>query len=115
MTEPHCLKCTKKGLACSGLGIRYRFNTGIASRGKFRGKPYPILDAQNEDQNTSSSEKEEFLPVSAANKPDNEIKYASKGELERGRRKRLPSMGRSIPLTLQVMDSKTEFLFAHCM
>ncbi|KAH8817330.1 hypothetical protein F5884DRAFT_779084 [Xylogone sp. PMI_703] len=27
-TEPECLKCAKKGIQCSGQGIRYRFSTG---------------------------------------------------------------------------------------
>jgi hypothetical protein len=36
-TEPHCLKCQKKGVPCPGMGIRYRFNDGIAARGKLKG------------------------------------------------------------------------------
>lgn len=44
-TEPQCLKCAAKGLECSGNGVRYRFNDGIASRGKFRGHTTPA--AQN--------------------------------------------------------------------
>lgn len=40
-TEPQCLKCAAKGLECSGNGLRYRFNDGIASRGKFRGQTTP--------------------------------------------------------------------------
>ncbi|KAL9471006.1 hypothetical protein ACSS6W_008947 [Trichoderma asperelloides] len=42
MGEPRCLKCTNKGLECSGNGLRYRFNNGIASRGKLRGLSIPI-------------------------------------------------------------------------
>lgn len=41
--EP-CQKCIKKGLQCSGLGIRYRFNDGVASRGRLAGKPVPVED-----------------------------------------------------------------------
>ncbi|KAF7561537.1 hypothetical protein G7046_g2605 [Stylonectria norvegica] len=37
-TGPQCLKCASKGLKCSGLGIRHRFNDGVASRGKWAGK-----------------------------------------------------------------------------
>jgi hypothetical protein len=45
-TEPHCLKCHKKGLECTGIGIRYRFNDGIASRGQFKGKNRPLPGKQ---------------------------------------------------------------------
>lgn len=41
-TEPQCLKCVKKGLECSGQGLRIRFNNGVASRGKLRGLSIPI-------------------------------------------------------------------------
>lgn len=36
--EPSCNKCTSRGLSCSGLGIRHRFNKGVAARGKWAGK-----------------------------------------------------------------------------
>jgi hypothetical protein len=36
-TEPHCMKCQKKGVSCPGMGVRYRFNDGIAARGKLKG------------------------------------------------------------------------------
>ncbi|KAF5976385.1 acriflavine sensitivity control protein acr-2 [Fusarium bulbicola] len=35
---PECKKCIKKGIACSGLGIRHRFSNGVASRGHCVGK-----------------------------------------------------------------------------
>lgn len=41
-TEPQCLKCVKKGLECSGQGLRIRFNNGVASRGKLMGLSIPI-------------------------------------------------------------------------
>ncbi|KAF5577157.1 trehalase [Fusarium pseudocircinatum] len=44
MGEPTCGKCSAKGIKCSGLGLRYRFNDGIAARGKFVGKSLPIID-----------------------------------------------------------------------
>ncbi|KAI6763886.1 hypothetical protein HG530_007675 [Fusarium avenaceum] len=37
-TEPSCNKCTSRGLTCSGLGIRHRFNKGVAARGKWAGR-----------------------------------------------------------------------------
>lgn len=39
--QPSCAKCTTKGLTCSGLGIRYRFNGSLASRGKLVGETIP--------------------------------------------------------------------------
>ncbi|KEF51314.1 uncharacterized protein A1O9_12664 [Exophiala aquamarina CBS 119918] len=42
LTRPQCNKCLRKGLECPGYGIRYRFNTGIASRGKLKGRTIPI-------------------------------------------------------------------------
>ncbi|KAJ4018380.1 hypothetical protein NW752_005495 [Fusarium irregulare] len=42
--EPECAKCVAKGVRCSGLGLRYRFNDGIAARGRFVGKTVPIVD-----------------------------------------------------------------------
>ena len=42
-TEPHCKKCAKKNLICPGLGpVRYRFNDGVAARGKLKGKYYHV-------------------------------------------------------------------------
>ncbi|KAL9573102.1 hypothetical protein ACKAV7_002787 [Fusarium commune] len=37
-------KALTKSIKCSGLGLRYRFNDGIAARGKFVGKSVPIAD-----------------------------------------------------------------------
>jgi hypothetical protein len=31
------MKCQKKGVSCPGMGVRYRFNDGIAARGKLKG------------------------------------------------------------------------------
>ncbi|KAF5002360.1 hypothetical protein FGRMN_371 [Fusarium graminum] len=46
LDKPACAKCSAKGLKCSGLGLRYRFNDGIAARGKFVGKTLPINDGE---------------------------------------------------------------------
>jgi hypothetical protein len=43
-SEPQCGKCIKKGIICPGMGIRYRFNDGIAARGRFKGKSKPVID-----------------------------------------------------------------------
>jgi hypothetical protein len=44
-TEPHCMKCQKKGVSCPGMGVRYRFNDGIAARGKLKGLKTLSTDA----------------------------------------------------------------------
>lgn len=36
-TLPHCLKCTKRGQECLGYGRLYRWELGVASRGKMTG------------------------------------------------------------------------------
>lgn len=43
---PACQKCLKKGLECLGLGTRYRFQNGVASRGKLAGKTLPLRNAE---------------------------------------------------------------------
>ena len=59
MTRPQCNKCLRKGLECPGYGIRYRFNAGIASRGKLRGRTIPVETpltnpAQHEQSNLTA-------------------------------------------------------------
>ncbi|KAG5758588.1 hypothetical protein H9Q72_013277 [Fusarium xylarioides] len=46
--EPSCNKCTSRGLSCSGLGIRHRFNKGVAARGKWAGKTIDRVYEENE-------------------------------------------------------------------
>lgn len=58
--EPTCGKCASKGITCSGLGLRYRFNDGIAARGRFVGKTVPVVDS-SKDKNKSTKEKEKKL------------------------------------------------------
>ncbi|KAH8714390.1 hypothetical protein BGZ61DRAFT_417610 [Ilyonectria robusta] len=43
---PQCQKCASRGIECSGLGIRHRFNNGIAARGKWAGKTAPCVEEQ---------------------------------------------------------------------
>lgn len=59
LTRPQCNKCLRKGLECPGYGIRYRFNTGIASRGKLKGRTIPVDNplpspAQGEQSNSTA-------------------------------------------------------------
>lgn len=53
-TEPRCLKCAKRGVECSGMGIRYRFNDGLASRGKLRGLSIPVIPAPGAGKDSKS-------------------------------------------------------------
>ncbi|KAI5461518.1 hypothetical protein BGZ63DRAFT_414236 [Mariannaea sp. PMI_226] len=53
--EPSCQKCRAKNIKCSGLGIRYRFNQGVASRGKLSGKMLPILHDEAQDSPLSKT------------------------------------------------------------
>ncbi|KAI1627305.1 putative aminotransferase [Exophiala viscosa] len=45
---PECQKCLQRGLACSGLGTRYRFNDGLASRGRLVGQKLPTTSRPNQ-------------------------------------------------------------------
>lgn len=49
-----CAKCVSKGLECSGLGIRHRFNDGMAARGKWVGKTVQAVHAKSSCTHDSS-------------------------------------------------------------
>jgi hypothetical protein len=42
---PTCAKCEKRGLTCSGYGVLLKWDQGVASRGKLKGKSLPIKSA----------------------------------------------------------------------
>lgn len=50
-----CTKCVSKGLECSGLGIRHRFNDGMAARGKWAGKTVQAVHAKSTCAHDSSA------------------------------------------------------------
>lgn len=52
--SPQCNKCARKGLECSGNGVRYRFNESVASRGKLRGCTVPVLADWTSDMGGSN-------------------------------------------------------------
>ncbi|KIW04348.1 uncharacterized protein PV09_04637 [Verruconis gallopava] len=52
--EPNCAKCQKKGLQCPGMGIRYRFNEGLAARGKLKGKTFNLQSPDIPTETTTS-------------------------------------------------------------
>jgi hypothetical protein len=39
---PTCAKCEKRGLTCSGYGVLLKWDQGVASRGKLKGKSLPV-------------------------------------------------------------------------
>ncbi|KAF9891551.1 hypothetical protein FE257_004018 [Aspergillus nanangensis] len=57
---PSCQKCTLKGLKCSGMGIRYRFTEGVASRGKLAGKQVAVSLSYRKDPSRRSSQADVF-------------------------------------------------------
>jgi len=59
-TEPHCLKCRKKGVECPGFSVSLSFQTmGFASRGHLKGKNTPGEQSEGEKN---------FEAVSSANR-----------------------------------------------
>ncbi|KAJ3461958.1 hypothetical protein MRS44_010511 [Fusarium solani] len=64
--EPECYKCRAKGVKCSGLGIRYRFNEGVASRGKLAYKLVPDTLSYKKDPNSTTKKDQE--PCSSGDK-----------------------------------------------
>ncbi|CAG9978441.1 unnamed protein product, partial [Clonostachys byssicola] len=49
-TQPCCCKCRKKGIECSGFGVRHRFARGVASRGKWAGKTMQAIFDDDDDE-----------------------------------------------------------------
>ncbi|KAM0187205.1 hypothetical protein ACHAPI_011272 [Fusarium lateritium] len=62
-TEPSCNKCTSRGLSCSGLGIRHRFNKGVAARGKWAGRTIQSVYEENEWKLTTTGEDAATSPI----------------------------------------------------
>ncbi|KAJ4229009.1 hypothetical protein NW759_003730 [Fusarium solani] len=60
-TEPSCNKCASRGLKCSGLGIRHRFNKGVAARGKWAGKTIERVYEEN-SWSLSGNDKHDTIP-----------------------------------------------------
>lgn len=40
--RPACLACNQRGVACEGYGVRLRWGSGIASRGRYTGAGEPV-------------------------------------------------------------------------
>ncbi|KAE8414358.1 hypothetical protein BDV36DRAFT_265443 [Aspergillus pseudocaelatus] len=51
--HPTCFKCQKKGIECSGLG-RFRFSSGVATRGKLKGCAIPATVPPESESNNQS-------------------------------------------------------------
>ncbi|EEP81300.1 predicted protein [Uncinocarpus reesii 1704] len=130
MTEPRCLKCAKKGLVCSGMGIRYRFSPGIASRGKFRNRQIPVLDVSDKEgldklKRSSTPRKsaspiipgyteelDRSLPVADA---ESSLICATWGDTAYpvlDKDDRTEYLQQIVP-EIQILDGKTQMLFSH--
>ncbi|KAL6921021.1 hypothetical protein FSHL1_004994 [Fusarium sambucinum] len=77
--EPECVKCATKGIKCSGLGLRYRFNDGIAARGKFVGKTFPIVDTPV----TKSSKQKQAIPTITTHQRDDPFRTSGYEKVNR--------------------------------
>lgn len=109
MGEPRCLKCTNKGLECSGNGLRYRFNNGIASRGKLRGLSIPIdQSCPPSTTNRSSPRKQSRQDTIIAPKSCR----ASKGVIHRSISDNKYEVG--VLPCLESTDSNTRLLLDYC-
>ncbi|KAI5459481.1 hypothetical protein BGZ63DRAFT_474121 [Mariannaea sp. PMI_226] len=64
--EPECKKCINKGLKCSGLGIRHRFHTGVAVRGKWAGMTMQSIYAEQAPPAVASTTPPMLTPTSWA-------------------------------------------------
>ncbi|KAK4543044.1 hypothetical protein LTR36_005821 [Oleoguttula mirabilis] len=90
-TPPKCQKCQKKGLDCPGIGSRIRFNDGIASRGKLKGRNVPTLAASTTAPQLDKDRLTSLLPNAQA----------------------LVVTPPMLEMPLEILDAKTRMLFAH--
>lgn len=60
-----CGKCLVKGLRCSGLGLRLRFNDGIAARGKWVGQSMQSAYSEISKSSTTTCGSPELLQPTA--------------------------------------------------
>nr|KMM71004.1 hypothetical protein CPAG_07311 [Coccidioides posadasii RMSCC 3488] len=129
MTEPHCVKCAKRGIVCSGMGIRYRFSPGIASRGRFKDRQIPVLDA-SEARGSGNREalsrrsgsvslvNPNFVQKTTRSPSTVQAKFASIGPVDHNVAchenddERLMYLQRLLP-EIQILDGRTHMLFTH--
>jgi hypothetical protein len=63
-TQPQCRKCSNRGEQCLGYGQLFRWETGIASRGKMAGVRFD--EARRNDFGYTGSHKRSLSPASIA-------------------------------------------------
>lgn len=66
--QPSCLKCVKKGIACSGLG-RIRFLGAVASRGRFKDCKVPRVGEEEDKEHVDESSSAKEATQLSINKP----------------------------------------------
>lgn len=126
-TEPQCLKCVKKGLQCSGMGLRYRFNDGVASRGKLKGLSIPVLppaDSGTKRQDGPATENHQVVHSQRPQIQNSNLRFI--GEKGRSPPSKSRATGRNVENIwpndietrifppLQLASSKVELLLSHC-
>lgn len=114
MGEPRCLKCMKRGLECSGNGIRYRFNVGIASRGRLTGLSTPVTDVKRPSRPPSPNEKSRSRRTA-----DKRATITRKGNSDAANQspQQCPfNTYRQMPVLpwLEPLNAHSRFLFNHC-
>lgn len=76
----------RKGLECPGYGIRYRFNNGLASRGKLKGRTLPVDTAlSNQGQHEQPTAPALLWPdgsVTRIKTPEQNYEYATSTPLQ---------------------------------
>ncbi|KAH8647933.1 hypothetical protein BX600DRAFT_531024 [Xylariales sp. PMI_506] len=115
--EPGCHKCCAKGIECSGLGgIRYRFNDGIASRGKLAGKREAVTLSYIK---TATEKLNSFTPIresreAAVSTPS--ARNRSSGMTDANLRHDSPVASASYPIcyTLDHIDGSSRFFLQYC-
>lgn len=114
---PSCQKCIKAGQECLGYGKLFRWNQGIASRGKMMGKSYDVsVPAQPEVSTKEPISESSLVPIS---------KHGTSGYqmhnfvLSKSKTPDKSSQGISIPPCLldplvQDMSSSSRYYLSHC-
>ncbi|KAM0229312.1 hypothetical protein ACHAPO_010091 [Fusarium lateritium] len=113
-TEPSCSKCTSRGLTCSGLGIRHRFNKGVAARGKWAGKTIDKVYEENEWKVTTIDEDERSStqPTETASLPHDDDQLC---DFETATQSSKPEIRDLITQQIGLLDDHTVFctIFLH--
>lgn len=73
---PHCLKCTSNGYECLGYGRLFRWEQGLASRGKMAGMTFQMPSREPTRHDKTGS-----VPLSPVSLSDMQLGYENAGLL----------------------------------